>query len=304
MTAQTLSPQLSETRRRDWRGCLSACAILLCASGLVVADAPVALRCVALPALVIVPGMAVVRLMYGRRGTAVHDPSAGPADRSGDPALRALLTVLFGMLIPLGAVLVLNLASMAITASTIACAVGASGLVVVGAATLWVPSAGAEQSVAPVLTAKRLRGAAAITAAAAAVIAALAVAIAVQPTVTERYTTLGFLDANAFDTKAFSAAPLAPVRLNWVLRGFYCDVVADLTTVQVQVDGAPVDDVAVDMGTASSTQTNSTLTGSATFPAPRETGRHSVRLTILTGIRDGPAVPQPGFITTTLEVKQ
>ena len=38
MTAQTLSPQLSETRRRDWRGCLSACAILLCASGLVVAS--------------------------------------------------------------------------------------------------------------------------------------------------------------------------------------------------------------------------------------------------------------------------
>lgn len=303
MSMQTSRHDRGTARRREWRHCLGACAILLCTTGLVVANAPTALRFVALPALVVVPGRAAVRLIYGARGAATRDPAAVPTDPSADPALGALLTVLAGVLLPLAVVLALNLAGTTITTSSVACAVGAAGLTLVCAAAVWAPASETVWAPTRMLAVNRRKYALGIVGAAAAVIAALVLAVTIQPSAAERYTTLGFLDANAFATKGYSAARLASVRVNWVINGFGCEIAADVTTVQVQVDGAAVDDVLVDLGTVSSTPTSSSLTGSATFPAPSQTGRHSVRLTILTGTRDGSAVPQPGFITTTLEVR-
>jgi hypothetical protein len=303
MSMQTSRPDRGTARRREWRHCLAACAILLCATGLVVAHAPAALWLVALPTLVIVPGHAAVRLVYGARDATTQDPATAPAEPSADPALRALLTVLAGVLLPLAVVLALNLAGMSITTSSVACVVGAAGLALVCAATVWIPAGETVGTPSDPFVSSRRKSALGIVGAAAALIAALGLAVAIQPSASQRYTTLGFLDANAFTTNGYSAAPLAPVRVNWVLNGFGCDIVADMTTVQVQVDGAAVDDVLVDLGTVTSTPTSSALTGSATFPAAPQTGRHSVRITILTGTRDGSAVPQPGFITTTLEVR-
>jgi len=274
----------------------------LCATGLVVAHAPAASWLVALPTLVMVPGHAAVRLVYGARDATTQDPATAPAEPSADPALRALLTVLAGVLLPLAVVLGLNLAGMSITTSSVACVVGAAGLALVCAATVWSAGETGGTPFDPFVSSRR-KSALGIVGAAAALIAALGLAVAIQPSATQRYTTLGFLDANAFTAKGYSAAPLAPVRVNWIVNGFGCDIAADMTTVQVQVDGTAIDDVLVDLGTVTSTPTGSALTGSATFPAASQTGRHSVRITILTGTRDGSAVPQPGFITTTLEVR-
>ena len=118
----------------------------------------------------------------------------------------------------------------------------------------------------------------------------------------DRYTTLAFLDSTAYDATALSAAPDSPVRINWILHGFGFELAPDQTTVEVDIDGAPVSDVAVDIGNVSTQSNVSTVTGAATFRAPTAPGKHSVRLTIRTSAQGGQEPPEPGFLTTVLDV--
>jgi hypothetical protein len=116
----------------------------------------------------------------------------------------------------------------------------------------------------------------------------------------ERYTTLGLLDSKPFTGEVPAITQGQTVRVNWVLRGVGCVPSPALTSVRLTVDGNAMDDIAVDIdGDA-----DLTLTGAVTFTAPIEPGRHTVELAVLPAAGDGTPLPEPGYVSTFLEVQQ
>ncbi len=123
---------------------------------------------------------------------------------------------------------------------------------------------------------------------------------------TERYTSLNLVDSAPFQAQPYAARPSQMLRINWVMRGFGYTFAPKLTSVQLRLDGVPVDDVAVDLGPvrdADLPDGTGTLAGAVTFPCPRKPGLHRVELTVRPAADDGAELPQPGFLTTDVEVR-
>ena len=288
--------------------CLVALTLIL-ATALVVAGVPVALRLACVAVLVGIPGVALVRLMLGRSRRPQRDGE--PFDRGSDPAVRATLAVLLGILLSLFVTLALNTARVRISGASVAISVGAAGLVLLIAARcqrLGRKAPGQKHSAAlPLIRPATLRTVAALTCCAAALAAAFAVANALQPPEQNRYTSLNFLDSKPFSADRDVVAPADPVRIDWVIRGVGYEFSPRLTSVEVRVDGSPVEDVAVDLGTVTPPDISGAtgaMVGAVTFPAPRAAGRHSVLLTVHPVSGDGVPLPDPGFLTTSVEVAE
>jgi hypothetical protein len=262
-------------------------AALAAGVALVVLDAPPLLRWPALPLLIIAPGAAAVAALYGGR----------------DPAVRLPLSVVLGVALALLAALGVHLAGIPITATSLAVGVAALGLAATVAALVVRRRTGdARPPAGAVVT---VRAGAAVLAASAVLAGAVGIAVAVQPAPRDRYTALSFLDPQQF-TGPVAAAPGRDVRLNWALDAYGAQLSPALTRLQLDVDGQPVDDVAVDLSPLTTMDgADSTLTGGVTFSAPQRPGRHVVTLTVLPAAEDSDAgpLPAPGPLSTAIEVR-
>ncbi|WP_141562642.1 hypothetical protein [Mycobacterium neglectum] len=262
-------------------------------------QAPWPVRIVAAGVLMILPGAALTRLLFGERE---------------DQAIRLPLTVLFGLMLWLATALILNLIGTSINATSLAIGVGVVGLPAT-VASQWRRSHNVHTYTADVGTTatlpgeprRRMKDVGAVICSVAAIALALVVAEAIQPHHVERYASLGFIDTPQFvDGRIADAAPGGQVRLNWVLRGYGYDLSTTSASVSVTVDGSPVDNVAIDVGPSTEPDepgATSTVDGAVTFAAPMNRGGHVVAVTVVPATTDGTAVPAPGFISTVLEVK-
>jgi hypothetical protein len=265
------------------------------ASGLavvvVVLESPVVLRVPALIVLLLIPGAALARLLSG-----------DTADSPGDRAVRSLLSVLLGVLLWLAVALLLVGVRISLTPPNLALGVGATALVlVILAGTRLRPAAGSRTPLAVAARVTRTaRSAMSVTTTAVVIVAAACCASTMISKPVERYTTLRFVDSLPFAGEVPGVTPGQAVRLNWVLRGVGCVPSPALTSVRLTVDGKAVGDVAVDVGS----DTGGTLTGAVTFTAPIAPGRHTVELAALPAADGGTPLPEPGYISTFLEVDE
>lgn len=273
---------------------ISVVAASLLALAAVVYEAPVGIRLIAAAVLLLVPGVALMRLLLPRKEV-----------RGTDPALVIPLSMLLGVLAWLGVVLLLNGFGVRLSPTTMAATLTAFGLLLAG----WtIKRAGlVEPGVAPVRRAltRRARTAAAVLTAAALLTGAAGLAVAVIPTPSAPYTTLGFVDDKPFGAGTPVVAAGSTVRLNWVVRGFGCVLSAALTSVRLAIDGVPVGDVAVDVSPVATPDvdgSSGSISGAVTFAAPTDTGKHTVELFVLPTAADGIDLPAPGYISTLLEV--
>ncbi|MBB5163307.1 hypothetical protein [Mycobacterium sp. AZCC_0083] len=252
-------------------------------------ESPAALRIPAMIVLLLIPGAALVRLLTG--------PAAGA---SADRAVRLPLSVLLGILLWLAVALLLDAFGIALRPPTLALGAGITGLallVLAGVARRPARQSSTPQAVAA-RTTKTLRSAVAVAGAALVIVAAACGAAMMLGKPVERYTTLGFVDSKPFTGEIPAITQGQTVRLNWVLRGVGCIPSSALTSVRLTVDGDAVGDIAVDIdGDA-----DQTLTGAVTFTAPIEPGRHTVELAVLPAAGDGTPLPEPGYVSTFLEV--
>jgi hypothetical protein len=281
---------------------------------LALTGAPSAPRWIALVVLVVVPGVNVVRLMFGRVSATPHRHDV--ASPGADAVVRALLAAVFGITVSLFVALTQSITGMAITAASLAIGVGVVTMVLSVAS--WrqdmsrrgqVDEPGgvraAPRTSVVVEVATRWPTMASVAGGGAAVVLAFVIADAAQPQVPERYTSLGFVDSKPFSAERHVVAPATLVRLDWLLRGFGCDISPPLTSVQVRVDGTPADDVALDIGPLTApgiAGATGAITGAVTFPAPRAPGRHPVVVTVVPAAADGTPLPDPGFLTAFVEV--
>jgi len=273
---------------------VAVAATSLAAFAAVALDAPVGLRLIASAVLLLVPGVGLMRLLLPR-----------DEDRGSDGALAIPLSLVLGVLVWLGAAMALNGFGIPLAPATIALTVTGAGLVVAGAAiarggSIPRPLASMRDAVS-----RHHRSAVAVVATSVLLCGATAVAVALIPTPAPPYTTVGFVDDKPFGDGAPVVTAGSMVRLNWVVRGFGCQLSPALTSVRLAVDGVPVSDVAVDVSSDTSTdvaEASGALSGAVTFPAPAEVGTHTVELTVLPTAQDGTDVPMPGFISTNLEV--
>jgi hypothetical protein len=257
-------------------------------------DAPVGLRLIASAVLLLVPGVGLMRLLL-----------PPDEDRGADPALAIPLSLVLGVLVWLGATMGLNGFGIPLGPVTVALTVTAAGLVVAGAAIA--RGGGVPRPLASMreTVTRHYRSAAAVVATGVLLCGATALAVALIPTPTPPYTTVGFVDDKPFGDGAPVVTAGSMVRLNWVVRGFGCQLSPTLTSVRLAVDGAPVGDVAVDVSPDTTTdvaEASGAISGAVTFPAPAEIGRHTVELSVLPTAKDGTDVPMPGSISTSLEV--
>lgn len=286
------------TARRLSFACALPIALVALAMLTAMSDAPWAIRVLAVPVLIVIPGAALVALLLGERE---------------DPAVALPLTVLLGLLLWLIVSLLLHLTGTRINATSLAIGVGAVGLLTtierqrrrVRDHEQFVTKLGPVATI-PAEVAHRIRAACTVIGAIAAIVVAIVVAEAIQPPHVERYTSLGFTDTSPFADGHDDADRGGQVRLNWTLRGYGYDLSASSAAVRLTVDGSPVDDIAIDINLSTAPdipEATSTIAGAVTFAAPRQPGRHVVALTVVPAASDGTTLPAPGFITTVLEVK-
>ncbi len=275
-------------RRSRWTYCITVVALILAAVLAVRANVPVPLRILCLPVLVVIPGAAALTLILGVEG------------RTTDRMLRIPLSVLLGFLVCLFVTLTLHVAGIRIDAASLAVGVGIVAAVLVIAA-VWLRGAAA-----PALTVAP-REIVAVLGSAGVLVAAVIGAQALQPHHVEYYTSLSFDDSRPFAGEPYVAAPNAPVRLDWVVRSFGYRMSAGPTGVQVWVDGSVVNQTAVDLYPvlgADISGATGTMGGAVTFTAPAEPGRYPVRLEVSPVSANGVELPQPGTLTTFVEVKE
>ena len=257
-------------------------------------DAPVGLRLIASVVLLLVPGVGLMRLLLPRG-----------EDRGSDVALAIPLSLVLGVLTWLGAAMALNAFGIPLDATRTALTLTGAGLVVAGAAIA--RGGGVPRPLASMRAAvsRHHRSAIAVVATGVLLCGATALAVALIPTPTSPYTTVGFVDDKPFGDGAPVVAAGSMVRLNWVVRGFGCQLSPTLTSVRLAVDGVPVGDVAVDVSPDTTTdvaEASGAISGAVTFPAPAEVGTHNIELSVLPTAQDGTDVPMPGYISTSLEV--
>lgn len=121
----------------------------------------------------------------------------------------------------------------------------------------------------------------------------------------ERYTVLAFSDSKPYAAEVEEFAAGDSVRFDWALRGFGFPMTTGPASVEVRVDGIPLDDVAVDLSpVAAPDRDGSTgvLTGAVTFRAPSTPGRHIVSIHVDPISANGTALPTPGFLTAFIEI--
>jgi hypothetical protein len=256
---------------------------------IVVLESPVVLRVPALTVLLLIPGVALARLLTG--------DSPGSL---GDRAVRIPLSVLLGILLWLAVALLLNVLRIYLGAKSLAFGVGTTGLVLVivtGIRAQRTPGSSTPGAVAA-RVAKAVRSGTAVATTAVVIVTAAYCATAMISWPVERYTTLGFVDSKPFAGEVPGVASGQAVRLNWMLRGVGCAPSPTLTSVRLTVDGNAVEDVAVDVTGDSS----GTLTGAVTFTAPTTPGNHMVELAVLPAAEGGTPLPEPGYVSTFLEV--
>ena len=271
-------------------------AAALAAAAAVVLDAPIGLRLIASAVLLLVPGIGLAQLLLPRGDV-----------RGSDGAIAIPLSMLLGVLSWLGAAMALNAFGVALRPATITLTLTGVGLIV--AALAIARSASGQSPLTTVRTrvSRHYRTAAAVVATGALLGGATALAVDLIPTPTASYTTIGFVDDSPFGASAPAATAGSMVRLNWVVRGFGHELSPTLTSVRLDVDGVPVDDVAVDVSpdtTPDTKDASSTISGAVTFSAPMQQGRHTVNLFVAPTTRDGSDVPTPGYVSTPLEVNQ
>jgi hypothetical protein len=273
----------------------SIAAVVASGSALVVValESPMALRVPALVVLLWVPGAALVRLLAG-------DTIGSPGDR----AVRIPLSVLLGILSWLAVAMLLNGFRISVGPTSLALGVATTGLVLVILAGIRRRPT-ARSSTPPAVAARvsgALRSGASLAAAAAVIVAATCCATTLISKPVERYTTLGLVDSKPFAAEIPAVRRGQTVRLNWVLHAVGCVPSPELTSVRLTVDGNAVGDVAVDIN--GDGDTDGTLTGAATFTAPKLAGRHLVELAVLPTADGGGPLPAPGFVSTFLEVQR
>lgn len=268
-------------------------ALLLTALIVVVVEAPWPIRVLAAPVLVVVPGAALVSNLFPHRE---------------DAALRWSLIVVSGLLSWLVVALVVNVAGASVTPSSLAMGVCAVGLLATVAGHR--RRFHSDTSIRPggMFTRPRpdTRIAAAVAGSVVVLSSALVVAGWIQPDRREVHTSLVFTDAAPFAEGREVVAAGAPTRLNWALRGYGVDLSASVASLRLTVDGVALDDVAVDVNPSTTpdvANATSTILGAVTFAAPHDLGRHVVALTIVPAAGDGTPAPEPGFISTVLEVQ-
>lgn len=278
---------LRPIRRINPRSVATATALVLAAL-VVTIEPPVAVRIPALLVLLLLPGVTLVRLLVGDK-----------ADSTVGQAVRAPLSVLLGVLIWLAVALLLN-AFGAPLGTRSALGVGAVGLALVtvdGTRRRPPPHRRTPQAITTrVMT--TIRSGTSVAVAAAVIVAATVVAAKTITKPDERYTTLGFVDDKPFGGEVPVVARGDAVRLNWVLRGFGCVPSPVLTSVRLAVDGDAIGAVAVDIAS----DPVGTLIGAVTFTAPARPGRHFVELAVRPAGEGGTPLPEPGYVSTFLEV--
>lgn len=273
---------------------VAVAATSLAAFAAVALDAPVGLRFIASAVLLLVPGVGLMRLLLSR-----------DEDRGSDGALAIPLSLVLGVLVWLGAAMALNGFGIPLAPATMALTVTGAGLAVAGAAIA--RGGGVPRPLASMRDAvsRHHRSAVAVVVTGALLCGATTLAVALIPTPSAPYTTVGFVDDKPFGDGAPAVTAGSMVRLNWVVRGFGCQLSPALTSVRLAVDGVPVNDVAVDVSPDTTTdvaEASGELSGAVTFPAPAEVGKHTVELAVLPTAQDGTDVPMPGYISTSLEV--
>ncbi|MDT5080774.1 MAG: hypothetical protein QOJ80_5411 [Mycobacterium sp.] len=261
----------------------------------VIAESPVPLRILALVVLLMVPGVTLVRLLTG-----------GDPDSPRDPAVRVPLAILLGILVWLAVALSIDAVGLPLASTGLALGVGACGLGLAIVAGLRREPRSEPRSV-HVTTMRASRAYPAfVSVLAAAVVVAVAAYLAstmiTRPV--ERYTTLGLSDNKPYAGETPAVRPRDAVRLNWILRGFGCTPSPTLTRVRLTVDGVAMDGVAVDLGTDETSDGGATLDGAVTFTAPAVIGRHLVELAVLPAADGGAPLPEPGYVSTFLEVEK
>jgi hypothetical protein len=274
---------------------LAVAAVSLAAFAAVALEAPVGLRLVASAVLLLVPGIGLVRVLLPPRN----------ADGDSDAALVLPLSLLLGVLAWLGAVMALSGFGIDLSPTTIALTLTGAGVVFTGLAIA--QGDGVPRPIASMrgIVSRHYRDTIAVVATGLLLGGATAVAVELIPTPTSPYTTIGLVDNTPFGDSAPVAAAGSMVRLNWVVRGFGCELSPALTSIRLAIDGVSVGDVAVDVSpdtTPDVEEASASISGAVTFPAPTETGKHTVQLFVLPIARDGADVPTPGYVSTPLVV--
>jgi hypothetical protein len=291
MTHQAMR-QLSWPHRALWIGILLGWAgLVVLAVVIVAAGAPPLLRFACAPVLVAVPAVALMRTVL-----------SGNADA----AVRAPLAGLLGVVLTLLVVIGLDIAGVRVTPVNIAVAFAGPALLG-GAAALWgLHRGGGVRGLVGAAVARRHTWAAVIGAVVL-LTGAIGVGVSLQVRTPERYTSLNLVDSAPFQAQPYAARPSQMLRINWMMRGFGYTFTPKLTSVELRLDGVPVEDVAVDLDPvrdADLPDGTGTLAGAVTFPCPREPGLHRVELTVRPAAEDGAELPQPGFLTSDVEVRR
>jgi hypothetical protein len=277
------------------------------------------LHVVALAALVIIPGAAAVDLLLSEPGCPLDPERERPPSSLRplleDRAIRLPLAVTLGAVGLLAVALALDAAGVPIRSTSVVAgtaALGALLILVRLAITIGTQRNSASSVIGDACIgagASRIRPtlriAAAVGAAAAMIVGAVAGAVALQARVPETYTTLTFLDASWLAAQVQPVQAGRPVRINWEMRSFGYLPEAQLTAVEVRMDGSAVEGTALDIGVPTlptAPDQPTVLDGSVTFPAPTEPGRHLVQVSVYPYAHDGLSEREPVTLTGFLEV--
>jgi hypothetical protein len=193
------------------------------------------------------------------------------------PVLRAVLPLLAVLLVVLAGVLTLAALGVAITPVATLLAVGGYALLTAAGAILWVRRH--PVSVRPAITWRTAVGG---LVTAVVLVGAVAVAVALQPTTSERFVSLQGTTSAFYTDGALTVPASGQVDLGWQLRGFGVELAAD-PVVSVTVDGAVPAGLSLvaDADPApEGTGFTSGVAGGVTFTAPAATGRHPVVVTV------------------------
>jgi hypothetical protein len=276
-------------QRLDARFVMATIALVL-AVVTIALDLPMALRAPALLAMLVMPGFALTSLLLG------------DSNDHGDQAVRIPLSILLGVLTWLAVSLLLDAFGIPLGKS-LAIGVGAVGLTLATLVTLLrlrrTPAIRSNPQAVAARATAAMKSSALITVGVVVLGAATVVAASMITRPVERYTTLAFVDNKPFAGELPVVVRGEAIRFNWVLRGFGCTPSPVLTRVRLAVDGNAIDDIAVDTSASSA----GTLTGAVTFTVPATVGRHLVVLAVLPADDGGVPLPEPGFVSTFLEVR-
>lgn len=291
MPESSTLPPVRSRRRTAWIT-LARLVLLALAAAVTLAPAQPAVHLGCLAVLTLIPGSALAHLLLGESGTKAL---------LADPATRLPLTVVFGAVTLAAAVFALNTAGVPITTTSVATAAALLGAVlVVGQAVRRLPAYG------PGATAL-LRPAMGVILATIVLAGAIGGAIALQIHDKETYTTLTFADQSWLAEPSQPETAGAPVRINWNLRAFGYVPDSQATSLELELDGSPVTDIAVDIGVPSvpsGADQPSELSGSVRFLAPSIPGTHRVSVSVYPRAVGAVGEREPVMLTGWLEVRE